>query len=75
MLPELQHTEDFETARRVAFMLATAVESLDLPASRVPHMPLQSILLAVLDGAMNEPAKVDPRTYRVAYVLAGASQW
>jgi hypothetical protein len=60
---------NFELGRRVAFMLDSARRSLGLEERHGPHA-VQQLAVDVLDAGMAEPAKVDPKSYAIAYLLA-----
>lgn len=64
-------TEDQDAGRRIAFLLAQAEAALGL---RAVGLPLHARLLAVLHGAMEQPSKVDPSAYSVAYRLMEGNQ-
>ena len=65
------HSVEFDSTRRVALLLAQAEHGLGFLGCH--RLPLRARLEAVLFGAADRPAAVDPTTYAVAYRLYSAN--
>lgn len=58
---------DADTVRRLGFIHARAEKALGIVPP--PELSLEARLDAVLAGAMERPALIDARTYRLIYML------